>query len=57
MAKKEKIFLDPFEVSLKDFVNSIPEGVNLKNHLKGFTADQIETVEREVQKFNQLKNQ
>jgi len=57
MAKKESIFLDPFKVSLNDFVNSIPDGVTIKEQLKGFTADQIETVEREVQEFNQSKNQ
>lgn len=42
---------NPFTVSLADFIASIPEGVSVAEYLKDYSADEIETVEREIKNF------
>ena len=59
MANKKEIavVVNPFEVPLKEFLDSIPDNVTVKEYLKDYSDSEIEIVEREVRNFNNLNKQ
>jgi len=52
MENKKK--LNPFEVSLVEFIKSIPDKVSIKEYMKGYSENEIQAVEREVEIYNKL---
>jgi len=56
MAKKvtKKVFINPFDrgVTYEQFLNSLPKGKSIDNHLKGkCSKEQIEWLKTELKKF------
>ena len=56
MAKKvtKKVFINPFDsgVTYEQFLNSLPKGKSISDHLKGkCSVEQIEWLKTELKKF------
>lgn len=51
----EPLVLNPFEVSLVEFIQSIPNETSIEEYMKGYSEAEIESVKREVAIYNKLK--
>lgn len=46
--------INPFEASLVEFIKSIPDKTSIKEYMKGYSENEIQAVEREVETYNKL---